>query len=131
VGERARDEAAVDVARALEARERGLEREGVGREPVEQRRLAEDAGVGVLRRVDVRVCVAVSGLSSEHAGVPMKPGKKKPLSSACTTLASLQPCFFAAAPPSLVSLSTKAILPCSSTPIAADVQMSSSVGDML
>jgi hypothetical protein len=55
VGEGARDQAVVDVPGALDVGEGGLEREGVGVEPVEERGFAKNAGVGVLGGVDVGV----------------------------------------------------------------------------
>jgi hypothetical protein len=60
VGERLADAASVDLAGLGEVREGGLEREGVSVQPVEQRRLAKDADVGVLRGVEVCVFFAVS-----------------------------------------------------------------------
>jgi hypothetical protein len=55
VGESLVDDAGVDLAGFGEVGEGGLERKGVGVEPVEEGGVAEDAGVGVLRRVDVCV----------------------------------------------------------------------------
>ena len=58
MGEGLVDDAGVDLAGFGEVGEGGLEREGVGVEPVNEGGVAEDAGVGVLRGVDVRVCGA-------------------------------------------------------------------------
>ena len=55
VGEGPGDDAVVDPSGGGEGGERGFQREGVGVEPVEEGRGAEDAGVGVLGGVDVCV----------------------------------------------------------------------------
>ena len=55
VGEGAGYAAEVDTAGEGEGGEGGFEREGVGVEPVEEGGFAEDAGIGVLRGVDVGV----------------------------------------------------------------------------
>ena len=55
VGEGARYAGVVDAAGDGEGCEGGFEREGVGVEPGEEGRFAEEAGVGVLGGVDVRV----------------------------------------------------------------------------
>lgn len=57
VGQRAADAARVHAARLGQGRQGGLHRERVLVQPVQQRRLAEDARVRVLRRVDVGVWV--------------------------------------------------------------------------
>ena len=55
VGEGAVYTAGVDAAGEGEGGQGGFEWEGVGVEPVEEGGFAEDAGVGVLRGVDVGV----------------------------------------------------------------------------
>lgn len=61
MGEGAVDDPGVDLTGFAEVGEGGFEWEGVGLQPGEEGRGAEDAGVGVLGSVDVGVC----GLSGE------------------------------------------------------------------
>jgi hypothetical protein len=61
--------------------------------------------------------------------IPMNPGKKNPLCSRWTSFASSQPCLVLSGSKSCTSRSMKAILPASSTPIAALLHMSSLSGD--
>lgn len=55
MGEGAGDDAVVDACGGGQVGEGGFGGEGVGVEPVEEGGLAEDAGVGVLGGVDVRI----------------------------------------------------------------------------
>ena len=56
VSKGAGDDAGVNVVGAGEGGEGGFEGEGVFLEPVEEGAVAEEARIGVLRGVDVRVC---------------------------------------------------------------------------
>ena len=61
--------------------------------------------------------------------IPINPGKKNPSSSTRTTSQPLHPYFSNSTSTSWTSLSTKAMLPCASTPITPFSQISSSVND--